>query len=152
MKASNRIWIVVADASRAKIVEYKGPDAPLEIVPDGEFEHPNLATRDLVTDNQGRGFANPASNDARSAMEPQTDPQAYEEFRFLGRVAQFIDSQAQQFDELVIAAAPKALGLLRKQLPGKVQDKVRAEINKEFTNLPLGDLRKRLQGVININA
>ncbi len=152
MKTNHRIWIVVADASSAKVVEYQGPDGQLKVVPEGEFEHANLATRDLVTDNPGRGFANPASSEARSAMEPQTDPKAYEEFRFLGRVAEFIERQVQQFDELIIAAAPKALGILRKHLPAKVQDKVRAEINRDYTHIPLHDLRKHLQGVVNINA
>lgn len=152
MNTNHRIWIVVADASSAKVVEYQGPDGRLEVVPDGEFEHANLATSDLMTDKQGRGFDNPASNEARSAMEPRTDPREYEEFRFLGRVAEFIESQVQQFDELVIAAAPKSLGILRKHLPGKVHDKVRTEINKNFTNISLHELRKHLQGAVNINA
>lgn len=152
MHADKRTWIVVADGGQAKVVEYHNQSDALEIVPNGTFDQPNLPSREIVTDDRGRGFAGKGISEARGAMEFTTDPHEYEEFRFVSRVSDFLDEHVNDFDQLIIAAAPKALGTMRKKISDNVQHKVCAELNKNLTNLPLNDLHKHLQEVIQDHA
>lgn len=151
MSVNSRTWVVIADGGQADVVQYTGGEE-LQRVPDGHFEQPNLPTRDIVTDDRGRSFAGKGISDARGAMEFTTDPHEYEEFRFVSKVSSFLDDHVNEFDNLVIAAAPKALGTIRKKISGNVQKKVRAELNKDFTNIPLHEVQGQLIEVIRANT
>lgn len=152
MSMNNRTWVVIADGGQAEVVEYNGANEALTMVPNGRFEQPNLPTREIVSDDRGRGFAGKGISDARGAMEWHTDAHDYEEFRFVSRVSQFLDEHVNDYDQLVVAAAPKALGTLRKKLSSNVQKKVRAELNKDFTNVPLHEVQGQLAEVIRANT
>lgn len=148
MSINKRTWVVIANGGHAEVMEYRGPNEDLATVPNGSFEQPNLPTREIMSDDRGRGFAGKGISDARGAMEWHTDAHEYEEFRFVSQVSGFLDSHVNDFDQLVVAAAPKALGTLRKKLSGNVQKKVRAELNKDFTNVPLHEVQGQLFEVI----
>src|SRR5258708_2688932 len=64
-------WIVVADASGARVFSIAGRNKPLELV--REFYNPDgrLRTQDLVSDESGRYSKNGAPG-TRSAMQPRT--------------------------------------------------------------------------------
>lgn len=147
-----RTWIVVADGGRAKIMEYNGPDSDLQVVPGSEMEQSNRQNRDIVSDDRGRAFPGKGISDARSAFEWPTDPHQYEEWKFIHEVANFLDEHINDFDRLVVAAAPRALGDLRKEISSHVQEKVYAELNKDLTKIPSQELRQHLQGVVNLNV
>lgn len=152
MSLNSRTWVVIADGGQAEVVEYHSSDGTLERVPDGYFMQPNLPSRELVTDERGRGFAGKGISEARGAMERPTDPHEYEEFRFVSGISDFLDDHVNDYDQLVIAAAPKALGTLRKKISGNVQKKVCAELNKDFTNIPLHQIQGQLGEVIRANT
>lgn len=145
-------WVVVADGAKALVMAYHGPDQPLQPIPDGDFKQPNLPSREIVTDDRGRGFAGKGISEARGAMEYTSDPHEFEETRFLGRVSDFLDNHVSEFDRLIVAAAPKALGTLRKKVSDNVQKKIYAELDKDLAGLSLEDMRSHLQGVLNINT
>lgn len=152
MHADKRTWIVVADGGQAKVMKYHNENDSLEIVPDGIFDQPNLPTRDIVTDDRGRSYTGDGISQTRGAMEFTTDPHEYEEFRFVSGVSDFLDEHVNDFDQLIIAAAPRALGTMRKKISGNVQNKVCAELNKDLTNFTMNDLHKHLQDVIQDHA
>jgi protein required for attachment to host cells len=52
--------------------------------------------------------------------------------------------KAKQFDRLVIAAPPRALGVLRELLPQSVKSRIRAETAKDLLDEPPPKLRERL--------
>lgn len=152
MSINKRTWVVIADGGQADVVEYRGANEALASVPDGHFEQPNLRTREIASDDRGRGFAGKGISEARGAMEFTTDPHEYEEFRFVLGVSRFLDEHVNDFDQLVIAAAPRALGTLRKKISGNVQKKVCAELNKNFTNIPLHEVQGQLEEIIRANT
>ncbi|MBI1188196.1 MAG: host attachment protein [Alphaproteobacteria bacterium] len=82
----------------------------------------------------------------RHAMEAGADPHEDEERRFLLRVAQKLTAaaQAKAFDHLVIAAAPRALGILRAALPDKTRAMVQFEIAKDIVDEDAAAVAKRL--------
>ena len=141
MQFSAKAWIVIADGAQANVVEYHGKHAHLTLVENGRFEQPNLASRDIASDNQGQTSVGRGSNVAHGAMESSSDPHEYEEFRFVGEVSQFLNDQVNRYDKIVLVAAPKALGTLRKQISRNVEAKVCLEINKDLTNMPLDDVQ-----------
>ncbi len=151
MVADDRTWIVIADGAKSNIVRYTGPDDELEPVPDAQMSQPNLKTSELVTDRRGRSFAGKGISEGRSAMDPPTDPHQHEESKFVASVADFLDKHRDEFDHLVVAAAPRALGDFRKAVSPNVEKKISAELNKNLTNMPLHEVREHLQGVLNIH-
>lgn len=152
MSINSRIWVVIANGGQAEIVQYRGPREALTTVPKGHFEQPNLPTRELMSDDRGRGFTGRGVTSARTAMDWHTDAHQLEEVRFVSRVCDFLEEHIGDFDQLVVAAAPKALGTFRQELSANVQQKICAEINKDYTNRPLRDIQPQLSEVIRANT
>ena len=83
-------------------------------------------------------------------MEPRTDPVEQREAEFAKSVAEMLDEQCGKgaYNRLVIAAAPIALGDIRKSLTPAVKKTILAELDKDLTNLPTAQLNKHLDGII----
>jgi protein required for attachment to host cells len=136
----NRTWILVADGARALLIRNEGSATQPKFALIRRYRQENPATREQGTDRPGR------TNDAtthKSAMEP-TDWHQIAEDRFVHELAQVISTafQRNEFDSLVIAAPPVALGEMRKALPDQIRDHILSEINKDFTHLPLQELEE----------
>jgi protein required for attachment to host cells len=141
-------WILIANGTQARVVEHGGPGKGIATVKGMEWSIEPLQSRDIDTDRPGRAHGSGGS--PRSAIEPQTDPAQYREAQFMRTIAAELDRQAQDgaFDRLVIAAAPIALGNLRKQLSDNVRKSVVAELDKDLTNMPTPNIDKHLDGII----
>ncbi|MBS0001658.1 MAG: host attachment protein [Thioalkalivibrio sp.] len=131
------VWIVVADAARARILRCEGRAchglADVEALSHTESR---ANTQDLVSDRQGRGWATP-SGDARHAMDETTDPAHHERERFARMVADRLKSAHHEgvFKHLVIVASPPFLGALRDVLDRSVAQVVRAEVAKNVVKV-----------------
>lgn len=131
------VWIVVADAARARILRCEGR-ACHGLVDVEAFSHSEsrAQNQDLVSDRPGRGWAS-ASGDARHAMDEPTDPAHRERERFARIVAERLKSAHHEgvFKHLVIVAAPSFLGSLREVLDRQVAQSVRAEVAKNVVKV-----------------
>lgn len=113
-----KTFVLVADASRARLYSRTNLAPKLELVE--AFEHPESRAKvmDLMADKPGRTFASGPMSAARSAKEYSTDPKDVEADKFareLGdRLAKLFDAHA--FEALVIAAPAKFVGRLRATL------------------------------------
>ena len=143
-----KIWVLIADGARARIVEQTGVGRALREVSGSEFSDDHLRNRDIVADRPGRSFD--SGGRGRHAMVPPSDPQDLREKGFLTRLAGFVDEQyaAGRFDRLVIAAPPSALGYLRSVLSEQVRQVVSAEVASDLTRLPNSKLAKHLEDVL----
>lgn len=156
MNKPRRTFVLVADASRARLYLHNEGSSQLSVAE--EFEHPESRAKnlDLASDKPGRAFSSGGTGMGRSAMESPTEPKEVEAEKFareLGhRLAALCDAHA--FDDLVIAAPPKFLGLLRGALAthhNGVSNRVVAWHEKDYTTvtdvrelaerLSLGDVR-----------
>lgn len=143
-------WIVVADGKRARLLDYRGPNQPLELMPDGEMETEAPPTREIGTDQPGRtkdrmtSFPHP--------MEPRVDFHEQAEMRFLDQVAERLNLAVarNEVERLVLIAPPKALGELRRALDSEARKRVIGEIDKDLTHLSPRELPPYLGEVINI--
>ncbi len=138
-------WVVVCDGKKALVLENVGDEKFLNLKTREVFEHPDLRTHELGTDAPGRSFSSVGSG--RSAVE-QTDWHAQEEERFLQKLASHLDAavNAGQVKSLILAAPPRALGVLRQAYSHNLRSALRAEIDKDFVKLPVHEIEKHLAG------
>lgn len=141
-------WILIADGAQARVLENTGPGKGLKQVEGLDWSIEPLQAQDIVSDRPG-SHRTPGGY-GRGSLEPRTDPVEQRETDFVKSVANELDRKQQQgaFDRLVIAAAPIALGDLRKAISAGVKNTVVAEINKDLTNLPTAQLDKHFDGII----
>ncbi|MEE8334330.1 MAG: host attachment family protein [Alphaproteobacteria bacterium] len=139
-------WYLVADGARARLFANDGPGRGLHPATDKTYALDEVRrTQDIVSDREGRG-AGPAGGSGH-AMTAPTDPRAHEEAEFVRHLAGEIGEMGQknQYDRLVIVAAPQALGALRAHLPRAAQDKLIGELNKDLTQLTAADITQHLE-------
>lgn len=136
-------WIVATDGGRALIMRNDGTTAEPRLTMLRKFEQQIPPTRDLGTDKPGRTHAR--LGPGRASIEP-TDLHQQEEDRLMTEVAQSLaeDLREQKFSSLIIAAAPTALGTLRKAMNDDLRKTVVAELPKDYTNMELAKLGRAL--------
>ena len=140
-------WILVGDASRARLFSSRGRQAHLNLVQD--FDHPEgrASNQELTTDRPGR--THQSAGPGKSAMEPHTPPKQVEQRHFGQLLADVLhkglDDHAYQ--HLVLVAPPHFLGLLRESLTPRVQQVVRSSLDKDYTALDTATLAERLAPV-----
>jgi protein required for attachment to host cells len=141
-----RSWLLACDGAKAVIFQN-----------DGDAELPNLTvvdhmaqdqplTHELGADRPGRVFQ--SHGGAHSAVE-QTDWHAQNEAAFLTRIAERLGRAAEErkLKHLVVAAPPRALGVLRQKLSPQVSALILREIEKDFTNTPTAELERHFRMV-----
>lgn len=140
-------WFLLADGRRARVLieprrgatlEERG-DLTFEIGPDELYDVQDRAPRSF--DRVGAG---------RHAMDKGRDLHEAEEEKFLKRVAERVGEgeKRKAFAHLVIAAPPRALGLLRNLLPAAAQSRIRAETPKDLLDEDAPKLRERLHELL----
>jgi protein required for attachment to host cells len=137
-----RIWVLVADSSRARIL--RSPE--LRATDDRHFadlvlESEHKPAREIMADKPGRSIRSVGAR--RSAMEYRSDPVRLQTEQFAGVLAGQLEHRlaAGEFDRIVIVAEPRMLGAIRRKLPQQLAATVAAEVAKDLTKLPMDELR-----------
>ena len=143
-------WIIAADESRARVLQVAGPDR-LDEIDDLVNPSGRAQDRELQTDAEPRfnghggvGKAGsgrtggPASDrEAQGAVEHSVRTFAREVGRYLDRAR--LDHR---FDQLVLVAPPKFLGVLRKELDKEVEKLVADELPKDLAGFSARELER----------
>jgi protein required for attachment to host cells len=136
-----RQWVLVADASRARIFSIPENNKPWLL--EKELEHPESRAKatDLTTDVPGRVKQSFGAG-SRPAMEDPTDPKEVEAQAFARSLAAELERGLNQnrFERLTLVAPPHFLGLLRGTVPEQVSKRIHHSINKDYTLLPAREL------------
>ncbi len=135
-------WVVVCDGGKALILENVG---------DGVF--PNLRTREVHTQ------ADAATREAGTAAPPRTHQVEGvgrrgvnelggqdSEQSFLIDVAARLDAAlgAGEAKSFILVAPPRALGVIREACSPALRQAIRAEVDKDYVNMPVHEIEKRL--------
>ena len=140
---SDKLWILVANASRARLFSADATGDDWKLIDDFFHEESRAHAGDLAEqrDNPNAGTLH--------KPQPENEPQARKDIEFnrfarelCQRLERGVDSHA--FEQLVIAAPPGFLGMLRKELSQKVQQRVVMDLNSDFTNVPERELHGRI--------
>lgn len=138
-------WIMVANASQAKLFANHGPKRGLQLIK--ELMHPESRekTSNLVSDRSGAN-----SGTGHGAYIQATDPKHHEAERFAQEVARELDAGRVKnaYDRLILVASAPFMGLVNSCLPGQVRSKVSESIDKDYTRLPVKELAGHLEQVV----
>jgi protein required for attachment to host cells len=120
-------WIVAADASRARVLQVAGPQRLVEVDnllnPEGR-----LSDREINTDARGRFSGGHTGEDDVGAVDHQVE-------LFAKRVGDYLDKARtdHRYDELVLVAPPRFLGMIRKSLGKEVEKLVVDDLDKDLS-------------------
>jgi protein required for attachment to host cells len=142
-------WILIADASRARLFRENDHSDRYEIVQTFEHEASRARSRDLMADANGRKPVGPSvganHGGARSVslgvgrvgVAPDTEPKEVEAQKFARELAHFLEAQLNQhaYDKLLIVAPPHFLGVLKGCLSTQVDKHVETTLPKDLTHL-----------------
>ena len=142
-------WILVSDASRAKLFSAELREDAWSLVND--FEHPEgrEPSREISpTSPPGRSQKSkgPGPGGRRTALEPRTWPKEAEAERFAHKLGTYLEEAIanRQFDYLVLVAPPHFLGILKGSLGRQAAKHLRATVDKDLSTLDAAELRERL--------
>ena len=104
-----RTWILIADGSRARIVEIVGPGHELRAVEDMTFHGDHASTHEIMSDRTGRTYS--SVGPGRSAIEAHSDPHRELKRKFAQQLADVLahSLEKRSFARLIIVAPPRCL-------------------------------------------
>ena len=129
-----KTWILVADASRARVFEVLDRDETLQEIEDFVNPAGRQGERELRTDARGRYFGKGEQMQGHTAA-PNTDPTTHENQLFAKTIADYLDRArvSRRYERLCLIAAPKFLGLLRDELGKDVGHLVYEALDKDIS-------------------
>jgi len=138
------IWILAADASRAKIWMASTPSSPLELIHEMASPEGRMHERDLTSDLPGRAFD--SSGTGRHTMEQEVGPKKEAVIRFSHELAVVLAQACNRsaFNKLYLMAAPSFLGLLRNCCKETLKQCNVIEVDKDYAAMEACELRSRL--------
>lgn len=145
-------WIVTANNGRARIYAQKDQNSALMEVEDMVNPSQRGRVSDIDTDQLGQLAASKSIKSVGAATqpsgyEPNQTPLEHQAELFGRSVAEYLQQAYTQnrFQNLIIAAGPEFLGLLRKLLDKQVAGAISQELNKDYTNVSPHDLLGQLK-------
>lgn len=127
------VWILVADAARARLYRANGPHGTLVELDNAVHPASRLPGRDILADRPGRALDSHGQH--RHGMEPTIDPKDEEARRFAGELAGSLHHhyQAHAFTDLILVAPPRFLGMLRDALDAQIAKHVIESFDLDLT-------------------
>ncbi|UGB39604.1 host attachment protein [Frateuria soli] len=137
----NKTWVLVADSEKARLFEFERLHDPWD-------ETACFVNADAP---QGPASERPprvqeSVGGARHAIEARTDPKDKAAARFAAALATALRTahDQQRFQSLVVAAAPRFLGALHREMDKSLQQCVSREIRRNLTTLDSAGVRDYL--------
>lgn len=144
---ANTTWILVANASQAKLFANAGPKKGLKLV--RELNHPESREKgsELASDRAGHMQS---SGNGHGARQPKTDPKTNEARNFAQELARELNHgrTTLQFERVILIAPPAFMGLLNEKLDGPTAGLVSDRFEKDYTKTAEKELTGHLESCI----
>lgn len=129
------LWIVVADAEKARFFEREGRLARLTPALPFEMRMPNPPSREQGSDAPGRVFD--STGHARHAIEPHADWHREAKRSFAREIGGVLREKLREkaFDKLVLVAPARTMGDLRAEIDDATRQRLVGEVVKDLTHL-----------------
>ncbi len=136
------IWVLVADASRARLFKALKRNGPLEELRDWAHPESRLHEGDLVTDGDGSNQG-PGGHHGVAADPVHKTAEAE---RFAIELARDLDRarSSGDFSRMYLVAPPRFLGLFRRHASGELLERLSEEIAKDLTTHSPEAIRRQL--------
>lgn len=136
----NSIWVLVANAGRARLFSSSSRNGKLIEKAAWIDSEARLRSRDILSDKAGH--AHDKNGLSRHAMARKIDLKSEEASRFARMVCKHLAQVP--CERLHIAAAPAFLGHLRECMGARLRRKITSELAKDLTALDCTNLRQHL--------
>lgn len=140
---ADALWILVANASRAKLFATDERAERWELREEFLHEESRMQSRELLAqiDNPNAGTLH--------KPQPENEPsarQGLEHDRFARELAHRLERGLNDhaYDRLVVAAPPEFLGRLRKAISPRVHQRLMLDMRADYVNLPDRELPERI--------
>ena len=139
-------WILVADESRARLFKAQAKDGKLEEIADIAHPEGRMHASEMTRDRLPR--AHDSFGGARHAIEPHTSLSDKLSLEFARELAERLEHGRvnHTYDELVLVAAPRFLGLLRNTIGHEVAKLLVKSIGKGITGSTPEQIRSVVDG------
>jgi protein required for attachment to host cells len=136
-------WVVVCDGAKALVLQNTGDSKFPNLKMREVYEQKDLPTHLLGADRPGRTHSSAGSG---SSAVTQTDWHNQAEQAFLTQLAEKLDAAvaAGKTKSIILAASPRALGMIRPAYSHALRAAVRAEVDKDLVKLPIHEIEKHL--------
>jgi protein required for attachment to host cells len=145
MPLANNALVLVTDGRKTLFFRNHGDENQIDLRTEDFDERRDAPDREMKSDAAGSskqsfGFGRPALG--------ETDFHQQEEDRWAHAAAEAVNKRVLQngFDQLVVIAPPKTLGLIRKKLHKEAERRLLCEIPKEMTGRPIPDIEALIVG------
>jgi protein required for attachment to host cells len=141
LKIPHNAYVFVGDGRKALFLRNDGDEKFPNLKTEKVFEEENPSSHEQGTERPGHI----GKGSQRSTVEP-TDWHDIEEHRFARKVAAAMEQviRAGKVKALVVVAPPRTLAELRNAFHPDVKACIIAEINKDLTKHPVGEIEKHL--------
>jgi len=133
--------IVVADAGHARLFRIRHSWKDLREQEVLIHSASRLRDRELSSDAAGR------ARDPQSTLDPRTSAKQHEEQSFAKQLGKHLKQchNASPFDELILVASPRFLGMLRAELPAPLDRLESRTIQKDLIHMDIDDLAEYIR-------
>ena len=133
-------WFVLTDGSRARILRRRAEEPGYEVVEELESPDSRVPSREITSDRPGR--VQESAYPGRHAIVARRDAHRDRKEAFARELGDRLNKAATDdvFHALILYAAPRTLAILRETLGDAARDKIKAEVPKDLTKVPLADL------------
>jgi protein required for attachment to host cells len=144
LKIPHDAFVFVGDGRKALFLRNEGDEKFPNLKTENVFEDVNPSTHAQGSEQPGR-VSKALHSSQRSAVEA-VDWHDIEEHRFAKQVAAKLEQIAREkkIPALVVVAPPKTLADLRSAFHSDVQALIMAEVNKDLTKHPVGEIERHL--------
>lgn len=139
IKRSLVTWALVMDADHIYISDISDGEA---VMVHEDFQEIPL-TSEHGSDKPGRGGFTKGC-ESRHSFQKRHDWHDYQKELFAKKAADYLNQPERKFDQLIVIAPPKILGVLRAEFSKPVTSKVIKEMSKDITHLPIHKLPEYL--------
>jgi protein required for attachment to host cells len=138
-----KIWVVVADGSRARIFEATSSGSLLEV---NKLDHPKGRMRgcDIDSDRPGRSFS--SMGVARHSFSSPVSLKHQELEVFAQELIHLLEKEqnSHRIERIYLIASPALLGILRSKLSDGLKKKIAGEVDRDLTHASVVEIRNHL--------
>ncbi len=137
-------WILVADSSRARIFAAGKATSPLAEVKD--LTHPEARFHEQKLTSDLPGSQAGGAGGSHHGVSGETDSKTTEAVNFAREITDYLNDawNRQEFQHLIVIAAPSFLGLLRDKLTGEISKAITLSLDKNLVKHGADEIREHL--------
>ncbi len=144
----SKVWFVIADGGRARIVEPREERSLFRTCREIESIDIHRRSHDIGSDKPGRSHE--SGNAARHAVEPREDIHRAAKLGFAQQIAWMLNEAGarNEFDRLVLVAPERILNEIQREVAPATARRVAATLQRDLTKVPDADLGQHLTGLV----